>query len=59
VVVIGPSLLAPNPFDADPSSPIVILNSILGPLKPAAVDDLQRVQSVSNIRLATRGGNST
>jgi hypothetical protein len=41
IVVIGSPWLVPNPFDADPSSPIVIVNNELGSLSRRAIADLR------------------
>jgi hypothetical protein len=41
IAVIDPGLMVPNPFDADPSVPIAILNEELGTLNRQAADDLQ------------------
>jgi hypothetical protein len=40
-VVIDPRFLVPNPFDADPSSPIVIVNNDLGPFSRAMATALR------------------
>jgi hypothetical protein len=40
VVVIDPAVLVPNPFDGEPSVPIVIVNLDLGPFDRSAVDAL-------------------
>jgi len=40
IAVIDPSLLVSNPFDADPSLPITILNDDLGALSRPEADDL-------------------
>lgn len=41
IIVIDTRFLVPNPFDADPSSPIAIVNNDLGSLRRAAVADLR------------------
>jgi hypothetical protein len=60
LAVIDPSIVVPNPFDADPSSPIAILNNELGSLQPTAADDLRaelpfRGGSDGTVTLNTRG----
>jgi hypothetical protein len=40
IVVIDPGLMLPDPLDAQPSSPITILNSDLGPFSREAAGDL-------------------
>jgi hypothetical protein len=60
IIVIDTPLLVPNPFDADPSSPIVIVNNDLGALPRAAVADLRprlpfRTPSEGTVVLQTRG----
>jgi hypothetical protein len=60
VVVIDPPVLVPNPFDADPSVPVAIVNLDLGPLSPAAVDELRgqlpfAAPSEGTVVLQTRG----
>jgi len=60
VVVVDPPLLVPNPFDADPSAPIVIVNNDLGPLSSDAATDLQSqlpltTPSEGTVVLQTRG----
>jgi hypothetical protein len=60
LMVIDQSCIVPNPFDADPSSPIVILNNDLGPLGRSAADDLRaalpfKTPSDGTVVLQTRG----
>lgn len=60
VVVVDPPLMVPNPFDADPSSPLVIVNSDLGPFGRDAAADLRRAlpftgSSEGTVVLQTRG----
>ena len=60
VVVVDPPLLVPNPFDADPSSPIVIVNTDLGPFPRDAASSLRqalpfRTPSSGTVVLQTRG----
>jgi hypothetical protein len=60
LALIDPSLLVPNPFDADPSSPIAILNNDLGSLRRSAADDLHgelpfRTAPAGTVTLNTRG----
>ncbi len=60
VLVIDPPVLVPNPFDADPSVPIAIVNLDLGPLSRAAVDGLRgqlpfAAPSEGTVVLQTRG----
>lgn len=60
ILVIDHPLLQPNPFDADPSSPIVIANSDLTALDRATVDRLKRFLSKGRpsdgtVRLSTGG----
>jgi hypothetical protein len=59
-LVIDSSLLVPSPFDGDPSSPIVIVNSDLGPFGRDAVTDLRtklpwQFASLGTVVLQTRG----
>ena len=59
-VVIDPPSLCPNPFDADPSSPVVIVNSDLGPFGRDAADALRAAlpfttPSDGTVVLQTRG----
>jgi hypothetical protein len=60
VVVVDPQLMVPNPFDADPSSPLVIVNTDLGPFGRGAATDLRsalpfRGASEGTVVLQTRG----
>jgi hypothetical protein len=60
VVVIDQRHLVPNPFDADPASPIVIANSDLGGISRTALSQLKRqlpfaTPSAGTVRLATAG----
>jgi hypothetical protein len=60
VLVIDANLLVPNPFDGDPSSPIVIVNNDLGPFGREAVSDLRaklpwQSPSLGTVVLQTRG----
>ena len=60
VAVIDPPTMVPNPFDADPSSPIVIVNSDLGPFPRDAAGSLVqalpfRTPSSGTVVLQTRG----
>ena len=60
LALIDPSLLVPNPFDADPSSPIAILNNDVGSLRRSATDDLRaelpfRDAPAGTVTLNTRG----
>jgi hypothetical protein len=60
VMVIDAPLVVPNPFDADPSSPIAIVNSDLGPFGRDAAAALRaslpfRVASSGTVALQTRG----
>jgi hypothetical protein len=41
IFVIDPRFMVPNPFDADPSAPIVLHNPDGGPLNRAQADDLR------------------
>jgi hypothetical protein len=59
-VLIDRPLLVPNPFDADPSTPIIIVNNDLGPLEREVVKDLQPkvpldTPSMGTVVLQTRG----
>jgi hypothetical protein len=59
-MVIDAPLVVPNPFDADPSSPIAIMNSDLGPFGRSAVAALRsslpfRIASGGTVALQTRG----
>jgi hypothetical protein len=60
VMVVDPQLLVPNPFDADPSSSMVIVNSDLGSFSRGAVADLKAqlpfaMPSSGTVVLQTRG----
>ena len=60
VTVIDPPSIVPNPFDADPSSPIVIVNTDLGPFPRDATRSLRqalpfRIASSGTVVLQTRG----
>ncbi len=60
VAVIDPALVVPNPFDADPSSPIVIINTDLGPFSRDGAGSLRqalpfRTPSSGTVVLQTRG----
>jgi hypothetical protein len=60
IMVIDYPLLVPNPFDADPSSPILISNTNLGGLSKTAVTQLNQnlpftSRSLGIVRLATPG----
>lgn len=60
VFVIDPGFLVPNPFDADPSSPIVLHNPDTGPFTRAQADDLRaalpwRTASEGTVTLQTHG----
>jgi hypothetical protein len=60
IVVIDHPLIVPNPFDADKSSPIVIVNSDLAPLNRTAISQLKRhlarkKRSEGTVRLSTSG----
>ena len=60
LALIDSSLLVPNPFDADPSSPIAILNNDLGSLRRSETDDLHaelpfRDAPAGTVTLNTRG----
>jgi hypothetical protein len=60
IVLIETPLLVPNPFDADPSTPIIISNNDLGPLGRDAVSALRAqlplvMPSMGTIVLQTRG----
>jgi hypothetical protein len=60
VMVIDPSVLVPNPFDADPSKPIVIVNSDIGPFGREAATALTAAlpfvgDSEGTVVLQTRG----
>jgi hypothetical protein len=60
VMVIDAPLVVPNPFDADPSSPIAIVNSDLGPFGRGAAAALCsslpfRLASSGTVALQTRG----
>jgi hypothetical protein len=60
LLVIDPALMVPNPSDADPSSPLVIVNSDLGPLGPDVATDLRgalpfQAPSEGTVVLQTRG----
>jgi hypothetical protein len=59
-VLIDMPLLLPNPLDADPSVPIVIANSDIGPIGPGALDALRSelpldTPSMGTVVLQTRG----
>jgi hypothetical protein len=59
-VLIDPPLLAPNPFDADPATPIVIANNDLGPIGREAMKALRskvpfETASMGTVVLQTRG----
>jgi hypothetical protein len=59
-VLIDPPLLVPNPFDADPSTPIVIANNDLGPIGRDAMKSLRSkvpldTPSMGTVVLQTRG----
>ncbi|MGO9557948.1 MAG: hypothetical protein ACLPYW_02515 [Acidimicrobiales bacterium] len=60
LMVIDQSYIVPDPFDADPSSPIAILNNDLGPLGRSAAGDLRaalpfKTPSDGTVVLQTRG----
>lgn len=60
IAVIDPGLMVPNPFDADPSVPITILNDDLGALSGQAARDLRAqlpysVAPAGTVVLQTRG----
>ena len=60
IVLLHSDFLVPNPFDADPSSPILIANNDLGPFGPDALKDLKgqlplRAPSEGTVVLQTRG----
>jgi hypothetical protein len=60
IVVLDSEFLVPNPFDADPSSPIVVVNNDLGPFDHDALKDLRgqlplRSGSLGTVVLQTRG----
>jgi hypothetical protein len=60
VVLLDAEFLVPNPFDADPSSAIVIVNNDLGPFGLDALKDLKgqlplRAPSAGTVVLQTRG----
>ena len=60
VMVVDPPSMVPNPFDADPSSPIVIVNTDLGPLPRDVASSLRqalpfRTPSSGTVVLQTRG----
>jgi hypothetical protein len=60
IVVLDQAFLVPNPFDADPSSPIAVVNSDLGPLDRSALSDLKGMlpfttPSAGTVVLQTRG----
>jgi hypothetical protein len=60
IVLIDVPLLVPNPFDADPSTPILISNNDLGPLGRDAVSALRATlplatPSMGTVVLQTRG----
>jgi hypothetical protein len=60
VALIDPALTVPNPFDADPSSPIVIVNIDLGPFPRDGASSLRqalpfRTPSDGTVVLQTRG----
>jgi len=59
-MVIDVPLVVPNPFDADPSTPIAIVNSDLGPFSKGAIEALRtalpfRMASAGTVVLQTRG----
>jgi hypothetical protein len=60
VAVIDPAFIVPSPFDADPSSPIVIANTDLGPFPRDGASSLRqllpfRTPSNGTVVLQTRG----
>jgi hypothetical protein len=60
IVLLDSDLLVPNPFDADPSSAIVIVNNDLGPFGHDVLKDLRsklplRAASDGTVVLQTRG----
>jgi len=60
VILIDAPLIVPSPFDADPSSPIVIVNNDLGSFNKAAARDLRAqlplsIASDGTVVLQTRG----
>jgi hypothetical protein len=60
ITVIDQAFLVPNPFDADPSAPVVIVNSDLGALSRDAVGSLRSAlplagSSEGTVVLQTRG----
>jgi hypothetical protein len=60
LLVIDPEMMVPNPFDADPSSPLVIVNHELGPFGREVAADLRsklpfRAPSEGTVVLQTRG----
>jgi hypothetical protein len=60
LVLVDAPLMVPNPFDADPSTPIVIANNDLGPIGRDAVKDLRtkvplEAPSMGTVVLQTRG----
>jgi hypothetical protein len=60
IVVIDDGLLVTNPFDADPSSPIVITNADLAPVNKTVIRQLKRFlaakgPSEGTVRTATGG----
>jgi len=60
VAVIDPPFMVPNPFDADASSPIVIVNTDLGPFPRDCASSLRqalpfRTPSSGTVVLQTRG----
>jgi hypothetical protein len=60
IMLLDQEFLVPNPFDADPSSPIAFVNSDLGPLGRPALSDLKGMlpfttPSAGTVVLQTRG----
>lgn len=60
LLVVDPGCLVTNPFDADPSMPIVVMNRALGPASARALDDLSkalpfRSPSEGTVKVRTRG----